>query len=642
MPDQIRQGFYFSLFERVPFSVFIYLLQFRAMLRKSIPLLLLLTAFLLPVSVLSQKQKQDDAKKDETKKDDKEKGTLNKKVTRRVKGWVYHNPGDTAMDKKSESVYKRYAGKTIRKITIHHIGFERNINDTTKYRVVNNVVSVANSLHTNTKVQVIRNNLFIKEKKPLDPYKLADNERYLRDLPFILDARIIVKPVRGNRDLVDVEVYTRDVFSLGGSFSVNSTTSAGFKIYDANLSGWGQRTEFRGLVDTERDPPFGMQLLYSKNSIKGSLINATVSYTQLNTGASYALENESAVYLKLDRPLVSPYTRWAGGAELSRNWSVNAFNRADTSFRKYAYDVNDFWIGYNIGIKNKSENRNRYFVGLRTFRQNFTEYPTQNSEALSIFYNNLTYVLSEFTFYKQNFYRTKYVYGFGRTEDIPYGRRVTLLAGRVRQLSYVRPYIGVEFEKSVFNKAGDFQEYTLRAGGFKNGDQMQDVTILGSASLFSKLIFWKGLKIRQAVGISYTTILNHKVILPLRINNDFGLNRFKSDSLVGTQRFNMGTETLFFIRPSLLGFHFAPLVFAEMAVMAPKKETLTRQTAYFAVGGGIRTRNENLIFGTIELRMYYFPRVVEDLSHFKITLSSNLKVKYSSGFVNAPAFIRYN
>ena len=79
-----------------------------------------------------------------------------------------------------------------------------------------------------------------------------------------------------------------------------------------------------------------------------------------------------------------------------------------------------------------------------------------------------------------------------------------------------------------------------------------------------------------------------------------------------------------------------------MAMMAPKQETLLKQKVYYALGSGVRTRNENLIFGTIELRLYYFPRVTEDLSHFKVTLSSNLRVKYSSGFVNAPAFIRYN
>lgn len=608
------------------------------MLRNRVLQLLLLAMFLWPASAFSQKPKNNDPPKGE-----RENSILNNKVTKKVKGLVYQNPGDTVMDKKSELGYKRYQGKIIRKITINHIGFEHDINDTTRYRVVNSITRLANSLHTNTKEQVIRNNLFIRENKPLDPYRLADNERYLRDLDFILDARIVVKPIRGNRDMVDVMVMTRDVFSLGGSFSPTSRSSARIDLYDANLSGWGQHTELRGLVDADRDPKFGLQLLYSKNSIKGTFIKGTVSYTQINTGSSYGLENESAIFLKLDRPLVSPYSRWAGGVELSSNWSVNTFNVIDTSFRKYAYYAKDFWIGYNIGIKHRVENRNRHFVGIRTFGKSFRNRPSQNLELGRPLYNNQTYILGSYTFYNQNFYRTKFIYGFGRTEDVPYGTRLTILAGQVKQLGNTRSYMGAEFDKSVVRKNGDFRQYALRAGSFKNGNGLEDITLLASASLYSKLIQWKSLKVRQLVGISYTTILKQTIIsMPLRIDNEFGLEKFKADSLLGTQRLSMGLETVVFTKPTLLGFHFAPFIFTNTTVMARKNETLIKQKPYFALGGGVRTRNENLIFGTIELRMFYFPRVIEDLSHFKITLSSNLRVKYSSGFVRVPAFIKYN
>lgn len=589
----------------------------------------------------AQKVKPKD-KTTKTTQPEKPKTKLTKKVSNRVMKLVKQNPGDTIVDQKSEFGFKQYQGKTVRKIIVNHIGFERNINDTTRYRVVNTVTRVANSLHTDTKEKVIRNNLFFRANRPLDPYKLADNERYLRDLPFILDARIVVKPVRGNREMVDVIVYTRDVFSIGGSFSVKSKTSIQYRIYDANLSGWGQRMEYRSVVDIDRDPKFGHQFLYSKNSIKGTFINGTVSYTQLNTGASYGLENESALYLKFDRPLVSPYTRWAGGVELSRNWSVNAFNIADTAFNSYIYFVKDFWAGYNIGIKNRVENRNRYFVGIRTFGQSFAERPERNPERESIIYNNQQYVLGEFIFYNQNFYRTKYVYGFGRTEDVPYGTRMALIAGQTKQINLIRPYVGAEVERSIFYKSGDFLQYSLRVGGFKHQKELQDVVMLASANMFSRLMLWKGLKIRQAVGASYTTIFNQNISLPLRIDNDFGIERLRSDSTLGAQRLGVNFETVVYIRPTLFGFHFAPFAFTDMVMLAPKGEVLIKQKPYFGIGGGVRTRNENLIFGTVELRMYYFPRVPDDLSKFKITVSSNLRVKFSSSFVKAPAFITYN
>ncbi|MFN8335297.1 MAG: hypothetical protein U0U09_09205 [Cyclobacteriaceae bacterium] len=581
--------------------------------------------------------------KPKPKKEEEEKKTLTQKVSKRVMKLVKQNPGDTIVDQKSESGFRQYQGKIIRKIIVNHIGFERNINDTTKYRVVNTVTRVANSLHTDTKEQVIRNNLFFRTNKPLDPYKLADNERYLRDLPFILDARIAVKPVRGNRDMVDVIIYTRDVFSIGGSLSAKSKTSVQYRIYDANLAGWGQRTEYRSIIDIDRDPKFGHQFLYSKNSIKGTLINGTISYTQLNTGASYGLENESALFLKLDRPLVSPYTRWAGGLELSRNWSVNVFGAEAADFRDYSYYVKDLWVGYNIGIKNRVENRNRHFVGIRTFGQSFNQTPVQETGEDTLLYRNQQFVLGQFTFYNQNFYRTKYVYGFGRTEDVPYGTRMSILFGQTKQMGLVRPYAGAEFEKSVFHKSGDFMQYAVRVGGYQYNKGLQDVVMLASANLFSRLMLWKKLKIRQSIGASYTTIANRNTSLPLRIDNDMGIERFKSDSTTwGTQRLGLHLETVVYIPPTLLGFHFAPFAFADMAMVAPEREVLIKQKPYFGLGGGVRTRNENLIFGTIELRMFYFPRVTEDLSRFRITVSSNLRVKFSSSFIKAPSFISYN
>jgi hypothetical protein len=603
-------------------------------------LLICLLIFFGSPAVHAQKTKP----KPKPKPPEEDKRTLTERVSKRVMKLVKQNPGDTIVDQKSETSFRQYQGKTIRKITINHIGFERNINDTTKYRVVNTVTRVANSLHTDTKEQVIRNNLFFKVNRPLDPYKLADNERYLRDLPFILDARIAVKPVRGNRDQVDIIVYTRDVFSIGGSLSAKSKTGVEFRVYDANLGGWGQRTEYRSVIDIERDPRFGHQFLYSKNSIKGTLINGTVSYTQLNTGVSRGLENESALYFKLDRPLVSPYTRWAGGLELSRNWSVNVYSAMDTVFRSYGYFEKDFWIGYNIGIKNRVENRNRYFIGLRTYGQSFFSRPDQPQEEMNVLYNNEQYVLGSFTFYNQNFYRTKYVYGFGRTEDIPYGTRMSLTLGQTKQINRVRPYVGAEIERSIFQKSGDFMEYSLRAGGYQHEHELQDVTVQVTANLFSRLMIFKGIKIRQSLGAGYATILNRNFEPLLRIDNDFGIQRFRSDSAIGTQRLGLAFETVVYIRPTLFGFHFAPFVFADMAMVAPKNYTLIRQKPYFGIGGGVRTRNENLIFGTVELRMYYFPRIPpnEDFSKFRITLSSNLRVKYSSSFVKAPALIRYN
>ncbi|HEY0654000.1 MAG TPA: hypothetical protein VGD65_12765 [Chryseosolibacter sp.] len=541
---------------------------------------------------------------------------------------------------RSEDAFMPFEGKIIRKIEIRHIGFDKTVYDTTR-NIRNTITRVSKALHSNSREWLIRDHLFIRENRPLSPYKMADNERYLRDLDFILDSKIYVVPLR-NRDSVDVVVLTRDVFSLGGSFNPSSPTKTRFRLYDTNLGGWGQRVQFNGLIEDGRDPAFIYEALYRKNSIGGSFVNGTIGYTQLNNASSYGDEEEKAYYIRLDRPLVSPYTTFAGGMEISRNWSENFFHRNDTLFRNYRYVVNDFWVGYNIGVRNNSSNRSRHFVAIRAFDQKFIDRPAQQRERETVTYNDRSFVLGGLTFFKQNFYTASYIYGFGRTEDVPYGHSMSLYLGWSRELHRKRPYVGLEFEKAIVTRRNEFYNIALRTGGYHNNKKLEDGIILLSGSMTSRLIPYGELLMRQSFTVDYTRVFRQQTTLPLDINNEFGLRYFVADSLWGTKRFHVNTETLVFTPISLAGFRFAPFGFGEMAMINDDSKSIFSEKPYFGFGGGVRTRNENLVFGTIELRFVYFPRVVEDMQTFAIRVSSNLRVKYSAGFVKPPGFVRFN
>lgn len=562
------------------------------------------------------------------------------KVSKRIiKSITRKRPSDPVAAIRSEEGFIPYQGKIIRKILIRHFDFEKTVYDTT-HNIRNTITRIGNALHSTTKEWVIRDNLFIREGKPVNPYKLADNERHLRDLDFLLDAKFYIIPLMESQDSVDVVVLTRDVFSVGGTVYPSSTSKSRIRVYDANLGGWGQRLQFNSIIESDRDPNFVYEFLYRKNSIAGSFINGTAGYTQLNSGSSYGEEEEKAYFIRLDRPLVSPYTRYAGGMELSRNWSENFFQAPDSLFRDYRYVVNDFWIGYNIGANSNVEDRSRHFVAVRAFDQYFSRVPWQPTERERSLYNDQTFVLTSVTFFKQDFYTARYIYGFGRTEDLPYGHRVSLTTGWTRQLGLDRPYFGIEAEKSIVTPLGEFFTFGLRSGAYSNGG-LEDATIMLSGSLMSRLIPRGQFLIRQSIQADYTNVYRQRTSLPLDINNEFGLQYFRADSLRGTKRFNIHTETLAFSPWHLLGFRFAPFAFGEMAMISGNESSIFDRP-YFSFGGGIRTRNENLIFGTVEVRVIFYPRTVEDISPFNIRLASNLRIKYSAGFVRAPGFVLYN
>lgn len=561
------------------------------------------------------------------------------KLSKRImKSITRKRQADPVAAVKSEAAFMAYEGKIIRKIILRHIDFQRTVYDTTK-NIRNTLTRLGNTLHSTSQDWVIRDNLFIRENRPINPYKLADNERHLRDLDFLLDAKFYIIPLRQSPDSVDVVVLTRDVFSLGGTVNP-STSRTRLRLYDANLGGWGQRLQFNGLVEPERDPGFAYEFLYRKNSIAGTFINGTIGYTQLNTGSSYGEEEEKSYYIRFDRPLVSPYTRYAGGMELSKNWSENFFNINDSLFRDYRYQVTDFWVGYNIGA-NSNHDRSRHFVAIRAFDQHFTKVPTQLREQESPLYNDQTFVLASATFFKRDFYTTRYIYGFGRTEDVPYGHNVSFTGGWARHKGIARPYLGVEAEKTFVSRIGEFYTVGVRAGGYTN-DGLEDATVLLSGSLLSRLIPHGEFLFRQSISVDYTRVFRQRTSLPLDINNEFGLQYFRADSLWGSKRFHIQSETVAFSPWQILGFRFAPFAFGEMAMISQNHRSIFSDKPYFGFGGGIRTRNENLIFGTVELRLIYYPRTIENISSFNLRVTSNLRIKYTAGFVRAPGFVRYN
>jgi hypothetical protein len=572
------------------------------------------------------------------KKDSVEKASAAKKAFREGIKLISTSPKDTIRNEKSITPYLEHTGKVIRSIKIERIGFEKSIYDSAK-KVNKTITRLANTLHVDTRIKIIRKHLFIKEYQKLNPHELADNERFLRDKDFILDSRFIVTPIEGT-DSVDLLVITRDVFSLGGSIGGTIPTAPKIRLYDANVDGRGQRIEYTALIDQDRTPKYGYSLIYRKSSVLGSLTNLELGYTELNSGYSFGDENEFALRMRLDRPLVSPYTRLAGGGEVSRNWSENVYGEPDSTFLKYQYKVVDGWMGYNIGIRKDLSDRSRKFLALRFVDGYYVDQPDQVEYLQERKYNNIYGYLSEFTFYEKNYYKTRYVYGFGRTEDVPYGYTLGISGGYVRQLGIERPYAAIKWDYvKAFNK-GDFIRLVAQAGGYYRNEKMEDVILQGGAAYFTRLLQLNRFKLRNLAQVTYTQLNNHTVIDYLNISKK-EIPGFSSDSIRADQRLALHTESVLYTPWTLLGFRFAPFVSLDL-VTVNCVQCATDNDLYVGLSSGLRTRNENLIFGTLEVKFTYIPKDQYGNSKFVFGFKQNLQVKNTGSFVKAPSFILYN
>lgn len=552
----------------------------------------------------------------------------------------------TALNTRSESPFRPFEGKIIRHIYLRGYGFEQTFTDTSK-RLQYKGTQLLNHLHRKTRDFVIRNNLFIKEGMPVNAYKLADNERLIRTLNFIQDARILVVPLPDISDSVDLVVITKDLFSISGAIGALNASPAGFRgnISEDNFLGMGQRTQLGINLEQNRSPHFGAQLLYGMTNIGGSFVNATASYTEINNDLYPGQPDEKAWFIQLNRPLYSPYAHLAGGFTIGLFQDFNVYHFPDSSFFKYRYYTHDGWIGWNLGSKRFLDNtsvRDRRFLAFRYFRNAFDTVPYQVGKTYNFRFNDKEAALASFTFFRQDFYKTNYIYGFGTTEDLPVGYNIAVTGGWYRQLNLNRLYTGIDANGYLTTTGGAFFQLFLRSGLFMNHGQGQDASVLLGTSYYSPLYVFPALKIRQYLNFSYTRQFNRVGIDPLTIDNVFGLRYFTGDSTYGDQRVTLHSETTFFTNYKLLGFKFAPFVFGDLSLLTPDKQSLYKSNLYDGIGAGIRARNENLVFNTIELRMVYFPQRTEQNNSFKLIFTTGLQFRFNSVYVRQPDVVLLN
>lgn len=558
-------------------------------------------------------------------------------VTRWLYDYMINSTDDTVnAGLRSYEYYKRFNNKTIGTITIKSLEvFGPDFSDTSKTANLW-IERTANKMHTKSNLNVIRKNLWIKEGNPLDPDLVMDNERFLRALPYLKDVRFIIKPRAGNNSIVDILILTKDVFSFGLSGSIGNIHKGEIGLSDKNILGIGHEVGLTLFGHTSKKPHLGLEAFYAINNVKGNFINFSTGYAN-----NYIRD---AFFISFERGFLRPQSVFAGGITASRSFRSNNINLTSNVMTDSTlnYIFLDGWYGrrLNLGI-NPDDSRFQVTLSGRIRFTSFYDRPLPDVDNRQFFANSTLY-LSSLSFSHRSYIRDYRVYSYGITEDIPKGYLHELVLGYDQNEFGNRGYSHLFLSSGNLFHQKPFYFYTsLGLGSFWRRSGLEQGIVDVKINFISPLFKLWNVQARQFLKLNYTLGINRFEIEDLFLRNSVGIRGFGSRITTGKQRITLNVENVFFQKKAILNFQTALFYFLDVGIVGPANQSIFKEDYFAGVGIGLRIRNENLVFKTLQIRLSFYPNHPSDVSTVGFILDEASRTRFYSFQPRGPEPLRF-
>ncbi|MDX2002000.1 MAG: hypothetical protein SFW35_06200 [Chitinophagales bacterium] len=533
----------------------------------------------------------------------------------------------------SAAYFRKYKGKVIGKIDYQKVEvFGSSIYDTSKGSE-NWFINAGNAVHVDTRKKEIEHNMMVKEGEKVDPAKLADNERILRNLPYINDARIAVVP-RGKSDTIDLIVITRDVWSLDFGFGAEQLNQVHLDLTENNLFGLGH--QFGNRIYLGLRP--GYEGYYQVQNLGGSFMTGRLYYANVYQRTTYEVGAA--------REFLSADVKYGGGLSFKKENLIRAFNKtlSDSTMRKINYAQEDAWFGRSfeyIPHRNGDyRSRSSIILAARVVNTHYSRRPILDLDTNAHYQNN-TLFLGSVSFSQRNYYKSNLIFGFGRTEDVPYGRLFQFTAGYSLGELYNRGYIGMTISRGIFlDKVGYFNA-SASWGTFLHNSEMEQGVLRLKLLYFTDLYKIRKFNLRFIARTNYTLGINQPNENYIDLIETNGIRGLQSFELYGKQRFGFSVENSIFTPWYLLGFRVGLYYFLDMGYINQGKEFVFDSRPYYGLGAGVRFKNENLNIPTLQIGFAVYPAPPYDNSLIGFSLSSEGELMADDFAVKAPAVIDF-
>ncbi len=503
----------------------------------------------------------------------------------------------------NQEYFEEFEGKEIAQINIVNANiFGGFYSDTQAKDSINARLSwterTVNNLHAPTVNGVVRKNLLFSVGDIVSPYTFSINEQFLRGKPYLASAYIFLNHRPDDVQKVDVYVFVRDNWSI--SMAGQLAGAPYIDLYDRNFMGSGNMLSLRyyGNGDYQRE---GAQMDYEIDNLWGTFAKA-----KLIAGVG---QTNNALRLELDRELILP-TDHIWGVRAGYTREITGMPIIDTTEDVY----HENWGAY-YGFAHEIDSRkNIYFYSIlnadyHRFVDSPLVTPTENP-----YYSNRFSAMLSVGLARQQYFQGNMIYGYGRTEDIPFGFKTELVGGWEDNHTLGRRwYAGAELRYGSYTGMGYFDLRARVGSYFSYGGLPSQSMIDGQLNYFSPLAKLGSLHLRQFLFMRYTAganrLLGERERLYYHSPGITGLSTPVAS--MGTRRFMLSSESVLFAPMFFYHFRFAFFLWGDLGWLGDRVNVF-RNPFSATTGIGVRIKNERLIFDNIELRVGYLIKGLPD------------------------------
>jgi hypothetical protein len=316
--------------------------------------------------------------------------------------------------------------------------------------------------------------------------------------------------------------------------------------------------------------------------------------------------------LRIDRPFYSPYAKWAGGISFATQVKRDSLEGLIPLYipLNLKLKTQDFWAGKAFPVFKSytgDELPTNLIISARYLRIRYLQKPTDINDPLQI-YSNQDLYLAGIGISTRKYVQDTYILKYGTIEDVPVGKVVELTGGyQLRNKSW-RPYLGMRLSFGNYNEWG-YISTNIDFGTFLKASHVEQGVFNAGINYFTGLFEIGKWKFRQFVKPQVTIGLNRFSYDSLTLNDGYGIDGFNSKGYSGTNRLLLMSQTQSYAPWNLFGFHFGPFLVFSVGMLGDAVSGFQNRRLYSQTGFGFLIKNENLVFGTFQISLSFYPSI---------------------------------